>query len=86
MDDGQTWFWDRNSDGSILKRMFDSSYQKALGVAYPGTVVQQPRDANELTQTMFDLNAFSEEIVAFQSQKKPIRIFYSETSAINDES
>jgi beta-galactosidase len=86
MDAGQTWFWARNSDGSILKRMFDSSYQKASGVAYPGTVVQQPRVANELTQTMFDLNAFSEEMVAFQSQKKPIRIFYSETAALNDES
>lgn len=84
MDAGFTWFWGRNPDGSIENRLMTTSVQGLLE-SYPGSVAQQPRVANELSKTMMDLNAFSEEIVKFQTQKKPIRIFYSETSAINDE-
>ncbi|QGG56443.1 S-layer homology domain-containing protein [Paenibacillus sp. B01] len=84
MDAGFTWFWGRNPDGSIENRLMNTTVQGLLE-SYPGTVAQQPRVANELSKTMMDLNAFSEEIVQFQTQEKPIRIYYSETSAINDE-
>ncbi|WP_214625737.1 S-layer homology domain-containing protein [Paenibacillus agaridevorans] len=83
MDAGFTWFWGRNPDGSIENRLMTTSVQGLLE-SYPGTVAQQPRVANELSKTMMDLNAFSEEIVKFQEQRKPVRIFYSETAAIND--
>jgi beta-galactosidase len=81
---GLTWFWARNPDGSIEERLFQSSPDLALGSSYAGSVAQQPLVAGELTRTMMDLNAFSEELVKFQRQEKPIRIFHSETSAIND--
>ncbi|MHA6483331.1 S-layer homology domain-containing protein [Paenibacillus sp. strain BS8-2] len=84
MDAGFTWYWGRNPDGSIENRLMNTTVQGLLE-SYPGTVAQQPRVANELSKTMMDLNAFSEEIVQFQTQEKPIRIFYSETSAIQDE-
>ncbi|MDC2887541.1 hypothetical protein [Psychrosphaera algicola] len=32
---------------------------------------------------MYDLNSFSEEIVELREQRRPIRLFYSETTAIN---
>ncbi len=73
----QTWYWARREDGSIR----DSDDGKAYG----GSNNQQPRIVNEVAMTMADLNTFSEEVMAMQRQRKPIRIFYSETSAINKE-
>ncbi|MEN6361121.1 MAG: T9SS type A sorting domain-containing protein [Bacteroidales bacterium] len=70
----QIWFWGRLADGSINNKG---------GNGYGGSNCQQPRIVNEVASTMMDLNAFSEEITAMQSQRKPIRIFYSETSATN---
>lgn len=70
----QVWFWARLADGSI-KSLTDKGYG--------GSNNQQPRLVNELHSTMLDLNTYSEEIMAMQRQKKPLRIFYSETSAIN---
>jgi beta-galactosidase len=85
MDASLTWFWGRNADGSIEQRLIDAVSQPGgLGKSYPASVAQQPRVANELTQTMMNMNAFSEEMVRFQNQRKPIRMFYSETSAINN--
>ncbi|MGG1638982.1 S-layer homology domain-containing protein [Paenibacillus sp. NRS-1760] len=85
MDASLTWFWGRNADGSIEQRLIDAADQPGgLGKSYPASVAQQPRVANELTQTMMDMNAFSEELVGFQNQRKPIRVFYSESSAINN--
>ena len=43
----------------------------------------QPHVSNEVTQVMYDLNTFSEEIIALRDQRRPLRLFYSETSAIN---
>lgn len=74
MDASQTWYWDRLPDGSIK-----SSNDKG----YAGSNNQQPRIINEVTSTMMDLNTFSDDIMAMQRLKKPIRIFYSETSAID---
>lgn len=70
----QTWFWARKSDGSIRNHS---------GNGYAGSNNQQPRIVNELHSTLMDLNSFSEEITAMQQQAKPLRIFYSKTSAIN---
>ena len=71
----QTWYWARNSDGSIMDK---------AGVGYAGSNNQQPQIVNEVAATLMDLNAFSDEITAMQQQKKNIRIFYSKTSNINE--
>ncbi|RMG82418.1 MAG: T9SS C-terminal target domain-containing protein [Bacteroidetes bacterium] len=70
----QTWFWPRLEDGSIRNHS---------GNGYAGSNCQQPRIVNELHSTIMDLNAHSEVITAMQRQRKPLRIFYSKTSAIN---
>jgi hypothetical protein len=70
----QIWVWARNEDGSIDGK---------VGKGYAGTLNQQPRIVNEIHSTMMDLNSYAEEITAMQQQKKPIRVFYSETSATN---
>lgn len=46
-------------------------------------MIQQPRVVNKITATLVDLNSHSQQITALQNVKKPIRIFYSKTSAIN---
>ncbi|WPR71384.1 T9SS type A sorting domain-containing protein [Flavobacterium sp. NG2] len=74
MNVSQTWYWSRREDGSI-RNLGDKGYA--------GSNNQQPRIVNEVTATVMDLNSFSEEIDALQHLKKPIRIFYSETSATN---
>jgi beta-galactosidase len=79
---GLTWFWGRNPDGSIEDRLQNAS--GGLGESYAGSAAQQPQVAQELTKTMMDLNAFSNEIVKFQRERKPVRLFYSEAAAIND--
>lgn len=70
----QVWYWARLADGSI-KSLTDKGYG--------GSNNQQPRLVNEVHATMLDLNTYSEEIMAMQRQAKPLRIFYSETSALN---
>ncbi len=71
----RSWYWARREDGSA--RESDST------VAYAGSVNHQPRVMNEVHATTIDLNSVANEITAFQRQRKPIRIFYSTTSAIN---
>ncbi|NRT14973.1 beta-galactosidase [Flavobacterium sp. 28A] len=68
----QTWYWPRAEDGSFKKKLTN---------AYAGSLNQQPRVTQELESTMIDLNTFSEEITAMQEQRKPIRVFYSKTTA-----
>lgn len=63
-------------------RLIGDSGMNALGEAYAASVAQQPRVANQVYQTMTDINTFASEVTEIQEQKKPIRIFYSETSAI----
>lgn len=70
----QIWVWARYQDGSINAQ---------AGKGYAGTFNQQPKIVNEIHSTMMDLNSYAEEITAMQQQKKPIRVFYSETSATN---
>lgn len=72
---GKQWVWCRLADGSINANMPTNS----MG----GCTMHQPRVVREIEATTMDLNAHSEAIVALQRLKKPIRIFYSKTSAIN---
>ncbi|TGV03505.1 alpha-amylase family protein [Flavivirga rizhaonensis] len=72
----QIWYWPRQEDGSIRKKSLKG---------YAGSNNQQPRVTNEVALTLIDLNTYSEEIMAMQRQRKPLRLFYSKTSAINKE-
>jgi len=70
----QIWFWARKADGSIKNN---------AGKGYGGSNNQQPRIVNEVASTFMDLNSFAEEIMTMQRQRKALRLFYSQTSAIN---
>ena len=81
-----TWFWPRDlTTGGPNEKILNAnnSTDNAMYKSYPGSIIHQPRIANELAQVYMNLNAFSSEIVKFQRQYRPIRIFYSETSAIS---
>ncbi|WP_175623870.1 beta-galactosidase [Pseudocolwellia agarivorans] len=71
----KTWVWGREKDGSVLSRDIDASYIV--------DVTHQPKGLHKITRTFMELNAHAHDVVALQKQTKPIRIFYSETSAIN---
>ncbi|MDQ8180346.1 hypothetical protein [Pelagicoccus sp. SDUM812005] len=88
MDANLAWWWARDPDGSPEDRMEGelNFFDPALAGSYAASVNQQPHIANEVTQVMYDLNSFSEEIMAIRKQRRPIRLFYSETSAINKSS
>ncbi|XMO85887.1 beta-galactosidase [Algibacter sp. AS12] len=85
MDANMGWFWARDPDGSPEDRLEGelNFFDPGLGGAYAGSNNMQPHIANEVTQVMYDLNTFSEEIVKLREQPRPLRLFYSETSAIN---
>ncbi|MBD1261615.1 glycoside hydrolase family 42 [Maribacter polysiphoniae] len=85
MDANMGWFWARDPDGSPEDRLEGelNFFDPGLGGAYAGSNNMQPHIANEVTQVMYDLNSFSEEIIALRKQPRPLRFFYSETSAIN---
>ena len=85
MDANMAWFWARDPDGSPEDRLEGelNFFDPALAGSYAGSVNQQPHIANAYTQVMFDLNSFSEEIIALREQRRPLRLFHSETSAIN---
>lgn len=77
LDGNTTWVWYRNEDGSIRSQYHNNGH---ASIAY--SVSQQPQVANEVAQVGFEMNTFAEEVVGFQEQRKPIRIFHSETSCI----
>lgn len=85
MDAAISWFWARDPDGSPEDRLEGEMnfFDPALAGSFAGSVNQQPHIANEKTQVMMDMNSFSEEIMAIRKQKRPLRLFHSETSAIN---
>ncbi|WP_346882064.1 beta-galactosidase [uncultured Algibacter sp.] len=72
----QIWYWPRTADGAVSKRAIKDK-------GYAGSNNQQPRVTNEVAMTLIDLNTNSKAIMAMQRQRKPLRIFYSKTSAIN---
>ncbi|MFI3285864.1 MAG: beta-galactosidase [Rikenellaceae bacterium] len=73
----QTWYWARLESGA------GKEHPDAKG--YAASNNHQPRVVNEVHTTMLDLNSVSDYIMAFQRQRKPIRIFYTEASAINSQ-
>lgn len=85
MDANLAWWWARDPDGSPEDRMEGelNFFDPALAGSYAASANQQPQVVNEVAQVMFDLNSFSEEVMAIRKQRRPIRLFYSETSAIN---
>ncbi|SDR70270.1 beta-galactosidase [Polaribacter sp. KT25b] len=72
----QIWYWPREENGAISKKALNDK-------GYAGSNIQQPRVTNEVAMTLIDLNANAEEIMSMQRQRKPLRIFYSKTTAIN---
>lgn len=85
MDANTGWFWARDPDGSPEDRLEGELdfFDPGLAGAYAGSNNMQPHVTNEVTQVMFDLNSFSEEIIELREQPRPLRMFYSETTAIN---
>ncbi|AWB68864.1 glycoside hydrolase family 42 [Saccharobesus litoralis] len=85
MDANLAWFWARDPDGSPEDRLEGEMnfFDPALAGSFAGSNNQQPHISNAFTQVMYDMNSLSEEIVALREQRRPIRLFYSETSAIN---
>lgn len=85
MDANMGWFWARDPDGSPEDRLEGELdfFDPGLGGAYAGSNNMQPHVTNEVTQVMYDLNSFSEEIIELREQRRPLRLFYSETTAIN---
>lgn len=85
MDAGISWFWARDPDGSPEDRLEGelSFFDPALAGSYAGSANMQPQTVNEVAQVYMDLNSFSEEVMALRKQQRPIRLFHSETSAIN---
>lgn len=71
-----TWLWGRNSDGSIIKR-------KSHNSEFITEVTHQPIGFHALTRTLMDISAHGEDVQRLRKVAKPIRLFYSETSAIN---
>ncbi len=85
MDAGISWFWARDPDGSPEDRLEGELdfFDPALAGSYAGSANMQPQMVNEVAQVYMDMNSFSEEIMALRKQRRPLRIFHSETSAIN---
>lgn len=85
MDAAISWFWARDPDGSPEDRLEGelNFFDPALAGSFAGSVNQQPHIANAKTQVMYDLNSFSKEVMAIRKQRRPLRLFHSETSAIN---
>ncbi|WP_010135919.1 alpha-amylase family protein [Ochrovirga pacifica] len=72
----QIWYWPRGANGAISKKAKNDK-------GYAGSNNMQPRVTNEVAMTLIDLNSFGREIMSLQRLRKPLRIFYSKTSAIN---
>ncbi|MFI3254107.1 MAG: hypothetical protein R3Y63_07180 [Eubacteriales bacterium] len=83
MDANLHWYWSRNPDGSLDEHMTQVGHESGLSNAFPGSVSSQPRVVNAVSQTMMDLNAYSDIFLNFQEAEKPMRVFYSETSVLN---
>ncbi|MFI3305576.1 MAG: beta-galactosidase [Rikenellaceae bacterium] len=72
----RSWYWARTEDGA--------SKGNDESTGYAGSNNHQPRVVNEVHATTIDLNSVSKEITEFQRQRKSIRLFYSNTAAINN--
>ena len=71
MDIVNSWEWGRNSSGVL----------RSGGVGY---VDMMPQTLNTTHLAMLEMTAHGEELSKLQDMDRPIRVFYSETSAINN--
>jgi beta-galactosidase len=71
----QTWYWGRGKD--LLPKNSDSN-------GFAGTFAHRPIALNAYGQSMKEINAYGKEIAALNRVNRPVRIFYSEATAIND--
>lgn len=83
MNGGFSWWWTRDTNGAPNEQILTANNQTNKYASYVGSVCQQPRVAYEVAKTMMDLTAYGDIISTLQRQERPIRIFYSETTAIN---
>ncbi len=72
MDINRNWAWTRMEDGGAVTNW-----------TVTGQMGQLPKTLATIHSMIIDLNAHSEEMSRIQEMSMPIRIFYSETSAIN---
>ncbi len=70
-----TWYWSRDGNGSPKRQCIDG---------FHGSTLTQPLVLDAFGRTMKELNAFAPEMVALATQPKRVRLFYSETAAIQD--
>lgn len=71
------WVWGRDEVHRTRRGLGEDDIWFAFAFAH------QPRALHSFTRTLMDLNAVSSDIVALQNASMPVRLFYSETSAIN---
>lgn len=89
-----TWVWTRNADGDFTDKLNKwGAWEATDGDANMGTfdkeyivdVGHQPKGLHALTRTLLEANAHGDDLMLLKRQPKPIRFFYSETSAISQE-
>jgi beta-galactosidase len=66
------WYWGRNPDGS------------PAGEWFKGSLLQQPWMLQGYAQETLSLRRFVRPVMAFSRQSHPVRLLYSEASAIQD--
>ena len=70
-----TWYWGRGNDGEI----------KGHGAQwFKGSLLQQPWTLRAYAQETLNLRRFVRETLAFGQAPRPVRLLYSEASAIQD--
>ena len=67
------WYWSRGADGSV-----------AGGQWFRGSLLQQPWMLHGYAQETLSLRRFVREVRAFAQETRPVRLLYSEPSAIQD--
>lgn len=68
------WYWGRRSSDAPNPRSSSSWFH--------GSLLTKPQLLNAYAQTLLEVNSYADEIVALAKANRPIRILYSEASAI----
>lgn len=84
-----TWVWSRQENGDFSDKLngwgADKGDAGSYDKEYIVDVTHQPKGLHALTRTLLEANAHGEDLIKLQQQEKPLRLFYSETSAINQD-
>ena len=67
------WYWSREADGAIAGASW-----------FKGSLLQQPWMLQAYAQETLSLSRFVRPVLAFAQQPRPVRLLYSEASAIQD--